>query len=610
MLNLLVTEATSARSYEDYEKLIEEAYIEPIRTVIVVDDEFPSLDGLIDKELSGARPWAGHERDAKRVREILSYCRNRPRPWLVDVHDGQVVTIAGEEKIAPYLHHSDLMILDFHLQGDAGTGDHAIRILRDLAKNDHFNMVIVYTKGEDGSVEPVLRQIALSLMTENESLSIPARPKADMNNALAEWEDSDADIEQRLMELITEQTYLNVRKSESCKTLLKLPEWNTLSAILETAPEKIKKIKPALWAKWLIAKKQDLLTRQFSPTDLGHVNWTGNEDLNWIRTDRLFVTVVNKSHAPNDLPDKLKIAIKDWKPSPHQLLMARMRAQMDERGVIAESGVLRDHFLQAGWMKQLFDGETIDRKQTLKNTVDRHWESLGDNLRLDIDIYAGKLAEHLDSIGQEEVFKRFFSKIDLVKHRDIILKRLNSHACMKSHYLQSHLMTGHIFSSGDDLWACLSPACDLIPGQKKTGWYGRLGNYLPFMAVHLHRVSDEKALKDANQNIFIFIDTGSHTGCYSFCPMGEIHTNPQWEQFFAKNNGRINEEGDGLTVGRLNVFGEGLALNDTEVSIVGQLRYEYALNLLQRLGTNLSRVGLDYQTAPILEEIQPPPSVQ
>ena len=200
---------------EIYEKLIEQAYIDPIRTVIVVDDEFPSLDSLIEKELNGVRPWAGSEGDARKVSEILSYCRNRDRPWLVDVHDGREVSVRGEERIAPYLHHSDLMILDYHLAGDSGTGDHAIGILRDLASNDHFNMVIVYTKGDSDAIGNVFRQISLSLMSDDESLSdIPHYPKQQINEAIAEWEDDDTEIEAKLLSIISDQTYLgNLRTS-------------------------------------------------------------------------------------------------------------------------------------------------------------------------------------------------------------------------------------------------------------------------------------------------------------------------------------------------------------------------------------------------------------
>lgn len=575
-----------------YDRLIEQAYIDPIRTVIVVDDEFPSLDGLIEKEIKGTRPWSGSESDAIKVSEILSYCRNRDRPWLVDVHDGREVSIKGEERIAPYLHHSDLMILDYHLNGDAGTGDDAIGILRDLAKNDHFNMVIVYTKGDSEAIGKVFREIAISLMDNNPTLSeIPAHPKEMIANAIAEWEDTDPDIESKLLAIIDDQIYLDIRKTNTSRKLLDMEVWNVVKELLKTAP---KGVPENLWAKWLIAKKHHSLSRRLSPQGVGDVSWIRTQDLNWLRTDRLFVTVISKTNSANVLPVMLKSAIINWCPSPHQLLMARMRAQMNEHGVLAESGVLRDRLLQAGWMQQLFGESCIDRKQNLKNTVDRHWEALGDHLRSNIDEYAGELSSHLDDLGKDEVFKRFFSHIDLQVENDDILKRLNTYACLKARPDHFHLMTGHILKIGDELWACLTPACDLIPGQKKTGWYGRLGDHLPFKAVLLHKMSDRLALSQATQNIFIFTSIDNKTECYSVCPGGETQNNPHWEQFFAKNGGRFDDAEGNFSVGRLVESENTLNFTDSPAKIVCQLRYEYALNLLQRLGHNLSRVGLDY----------------
>ncbi|MFM0019945.1 response regulator receiver domain [Paraburkholderia azotifigens] len=595
MSDLAVAESNEVSLSTDYDEFIKRAYIDPIRTVIVVDDEFPSLDGLIEKELKGARPWAGLEDDAKRVQEILKFCRTKDRPWLVDVHDGREVSIAGEEKIAPYLHHSDLMILDYHLAGDAGTGDHAIKILRDLASSDHFNMVIVYTKGENGSIQTVFRQIAIGLTHADPTLLLEEKPQRMVDDVIAELELEDPDIVDRLLDLVSNQAYLLVRQTGNARALSQLADWTAISQLLGQHAA-ASTINDALWSRWLIEKKQERIVGQFSPVDLGKLamsEW--NNDFNWLRTDRLFVTVVSKTHHPHELPVKLLTAIRDWCPSPHQLLMAKMRAQMDERGVLAESGVLRDRLLQAGWMQELFDGAEADKKQTLKNTVDRHWEALGDNLRADIDLFAGELAKHLDELGRDQVFEKFV-RIDWDENEASILKRMNSYANLKSTFEHSHLMTGHLlkFANGE-LWACLSPACDLMPGQKQGGWFGRLGDHMPFMAVLLHKVRDEVALPSANQNIFIFRAGGGDEGCYSFCPGGKIQSNPHWEQMFAANNGRFSDSTGTISVGRLAQGPNGMEFQNGTAQVIGQLRYEYALNLLQRLGTNFSRVGLDFR---------------
>lgn len=582
-----------------YDQFIQQAYIDPIRTVIVVDDEFPSLDGLIAKELKADRPWAGREEDAKRIREILHFCRTKPRPWLVDVHDGREVSIAGEDRIAPYLHHSDLMILDYHLSGDAGTGDHAIKILRDLAMNAHFNMVIIYTKGDEQSIETVFRQVAISLSSFDPSLELEGHPKKLVEAALSEMEMENPDIIEQLVNIISDKTYLQIRDNGAARTLLSMPEWGLAKDVLKEYPDTAK-INDALWARWLVTKKQEQLSPQLSTADLGKVSSEYSNAFNWIRTDTLFVTVVSKSHKPDEFPSKLLTAIRNWCPSPHQLLMAKMRAQMDERGVLAESGVLRDHFLQAGWTQQLFSNPDIDKKHTLKNTVDRHWEALGDKLRADIDTFAGELASHLIELGEEEVFKKFV-RVNWKEHQSAILKRLNTYANLRTTFEHSHLMTGHLLMLGkNELWACLSPACDLVPGQKKSGWHGRLGGEMPFLAVLLHKVNDHTALTLANQNIFVFrSEENGDSECYSFCPSGEVQSNPHWEQMFALRGGRFSDESGTISLRRIAHGNSGIEFQVVQARVIGQLRYEYALNLLQRLGTNLSRVGLDFHVHPL-----------
>jgi hypothetical protein len=40
--------------------------------------------------------------------------------------------------------------------------------------------------------------------------------------------------------------------------------------------------------------------------------------------------------------------------------------------------------------------------------------------------------------------------------------------------------------------------------------------------------------------------------------------------------------------------GQGLVYERVQARVVSQLRYEYALNLVQRLGTTFTRIGLDF----------------
>jgi hypothetical protein len=210
----------------EYRELIKEVYINPIRTVVVIDDEFPSLDGLIAKELKEEGAWSGKPDDAKKVKEILQFCRKKEKAWLVDVHDGKNIPYKNDEIIAPHLIHSDLMILDFHLNDN---GEKAIKILKKLAESNHFNMVIVYTNGDSqagGDIETVVRDIALGMTYYDKGLRFSEDKDDKIRSQIAEWEDEDEEILNHLNAEITEQSYLNYRSNQEngCKYLLGQPE--------------------------------------------------------------------------------------------------------------------------------------------------------------------------------------------------------------------------------------------------------------------------------------------------------------------------------------------------------------------------------------------------
>lgn len=588
----------------DYSELISDVYIDPIRTVIVIDDEFPSLDGLIARELGEENPWDGKRKDVESVREILEFCRKKDKPWLVDVHDGKKVDADQDEHIAPYLHHSDLVILDYHLNGNDGTGEKAIKILRKLAANDHFNLVVVYTKGygePGGDIDRVVREIALGLTSSDSTLNLPLGRIEGLMAGLGEWENEDENILRQLQSLVSEQTYLSIPfpKGTNCRGSVNLPECKAILELFKQRPKGLK-IDFKDLQQWLLWNKEKDIVGQLSPVSLGEVTVSGpGGEVNWIRTDRLFVSVVSKSHQPSQLPGKLLQALNEWCPRPHRLLMAKMRSLIDARGVVAEADVLSNHHIQAGWLLELLDSSEQDKLGAISNTINRHWEALGDALTSDIGAFGKKLITYLAAQDRADILRLHSPVKDIEAEANNIATALNCYVSTKPSE-GSHLTTGHVLEINNiegklEYWVCLSPACDLVPSQEKSGWFKRLGAYLPFSAVILHEVTEKTALAAANQNIYLFLAIEGTIRTFTFNPNGDLKSNPSWEQMFALSKGSFIGEEKKLHIARLSGDAENLTLQSTEVKVVCQLRYEYALNLLQRFGVSLSRVGLDFK---------------
>ena len=534
----------------------------------------------------------------RRFRIFFEFCREKEKPWLVDIHDGK----NEEEAVAPYLHHSDLMILDYHLEGDDTNGaEKAIEILRTLATNDHFNMVVVYTKGYSGpenDIDRVVREIALALSAPDDSLKLSDETAQSVIEAIEEWEIEDEDILEKLKREITAQTYLTVRSAGSdCQKALGLPEGKALLELYKLRPKTVQ-VKPAEILRWLLSEKEKEIKEQLSPDPLGKVTLSDpGTPANWIRTDCLFVSVVSKRHSAQEIPEKLLQALQQWYPRPHRLLMAKMRALIDKQGAVAEAQVLSNDFIQTGWLLDLLDSEDQNKSGAISRTINRHWEALGDILAQDIYAFGQRLVTCLTSQDKKEILK-MHSPLKPSDEANNINKHFNCYVSTKP-VEGFHLTTGHILDfsnseNGKRYGICLSPACDLVPGQKKSG----LGDRLPFIIVYLVGNCDKVAFQNIQQNIFLFfkIQNDPEPKIFSFHPNADIKANPSREQMFAENHGIFSDiTNRELGIMRIVNGAAGLEIQQSRAKVMAQLRYEYALNLLQRLGVSMTRIGLDFK---------------
>jgi hypothetical protein len=600
----------SPPSYRDF---IKEAFIDPIRTAVVVDDEYPTLDELLlDSEEQAKQSEADKPRYAKKnenrpnVREILKFCRaQEPTPWLVDVHDGRTPTVEGEKASVSHLESSDLLILDYHLEATNGS-EKAIEILRRLAANGHFNLVVVYTKDRDPSgvgIERTINEIALSLAFPSTTFDLkPAKVNA-FEVMLDSWEGIDEGISSRLLDSIDEAAFLKVLEYDisTWESVKRIPELAGFASYVDSIPAEVS-IKPDQLLALIMNKRQVEFRPKMSTVPLGQVTSGRKPDqVNWIRVESVFVTVVSKDNKPESIPKKLLDALEAWDPVPHRLIMSKMRNELAVKGVMAESKVLMNRHLQAGWLAEVLEPEDSKRRTTVRQNVARHWESLGGKLEVEILNFAERVATYLArEKNREDLFSRF-DKSSAFKQKSDVHMQMNAYACSKP--IESHhLSTGHVLRIGDgksqcQYWLCLTPACDLEPGQGSgKGWGKRLGAWLPFKAVRLYPAHPPAALKDATRGYHLFLNENGKITAYGFAELTGNNLTPtlSWEQFFAENQGNFKES-NAIEVA---IIGKGgaLEIDKKQAVVVAQLRYEYALNLMHRLGSHLSRVGLDFSS--------------
>jgi hypothetical protein len=84
----------------------------------------------------------------------------------------------------------------------------------------------------------------------------------------------------------------------------------------------------------------------------------------------------------------------------------------------------------------------------------------------------------------------------------------------------------------------------------------------------------------------------------AFCfndPAGESSA-PTWHTLYAEKLGEFGADCTFVALG-VEMGKTRMVAHSYPAVVVGQLRYEYALNLMQRLGGSLTRIGLDFVPA-------------
>lgn len=599
MVSQAMDDAVNAAAFS-YRDLINEAFIVPIRNAVVVDDEFPTLDEFLsDSEAASKKPHA------ERAKDIIGFCRSRkPYPWMVDVHDGKNITIDGEVRSATHFDHTDLLVLDYHLNGDNEGGERAISLLRKLSGNEHFNLVIVYTNND---IADTVREIGLALSSFSMcEQRFPVLNNKHLSSVILDWEATESKIMRLLIDSIDSLTLIKAFAlgEEHLKNFEGDEDFGLFCSLLDKSVAKFNRID---MLKYVLGEKVKSLKGEMSESDYGLVEAGEiagtNRQVNWIRVDSLFVTVIKKSEvSPNEFADCLITAIEAWDPSPHRLILSRMRGEISRRGIIVEKEVLKNPYLQAAWLKDIFDRKHFELRTSVRRNIARHWESLGGNVEPGVLKFAEQLGRYF---ADNDINPSRYSNPAISSDVERIALHVNNFVCSKP-VDGHHLFTGHVFIVGGEYWICLTPACDLEPREESSA-KGHLGDWKPFKAAQLIPMPNyDKALENATRgnHLFLSIDNNDPIAfTFSTDPGSEQSVAPtlRWQQFYAKNQGKFFDHSNIFTVARSADNKGSLEFSEYEGKVVAHVRYEYALHLLHRLGSHLSRVGLDFVRPEVVE---------
>jgi hypothetical protein len=622
-----------------FSDLVREAFIDPLRSVLIVDDQYPTWEEIFTRQ-----PQATDQNASVQVRKskkewvddpngplgVIKQFRNKKRGFVIDIYDGQQSHIDAQSEASEseaigggvvepdHLHQSDLLVLDYNLEGaQSGLGGEKAReILRSVLTNRHFNLIALHTA--EKNLTEVFHQCLFYLMPSCTSKFDEKTQKSidDIEKEVSALEQGEAANRNDILKSFTNEKYLLIRKSnlaftESLRDFMQLK--GILSEVAAAGDDlefKTGKLKSFFyWAIREFEKSRNI--SNFSTFEhLDEIKWKATGDRIWIRTSRGFVAFIRKNTA--DILGELQKCIEDWEPTPSRLISAKYRSELSGAGVVAEDRTLSKRHAFAYFYKDLKKPghagiSEIDTHRLRLAKLKSHITGKSEALTSVIEDAVIEFAETIRDT-EEKTGSDFEAHYGLLLSEDKELSKARAHynsyvSTLSLKPGNEQLDSGHIFELDGNWWVCATPACDLQLGQNTTAFVGSSASLRPFTALLLERAGNdfEKITNDhINSGVFCFVETKlGEVECFGLQKMSD--TNPfqngkvTWRTFAAEKGGLISEGKLMITVPKL--AKDTIAIETgREAKVVAKLRYEYALNFIQRVGTSVTRIGLGYSS--------------
>jgi hypothetical protein len=646
-----MTDATA--SQYDY---IRQSYIQPIRSVILVDDEFPTFRSLVlatypdpvedasaddaprnvaagtpdevvdvtelpaprqpDETSAGivaanvavlptasrgdAEEAARHSatsaegRSASRRALVLwEYCRKRG--WTCDVESNLESPHASVDNIAK----NDLIILDYHL-APANNPLPALALLRSLASSDGAHMVVVYTNDRD--IAAVARRIAAHLRgtTAIEQLLHP--------HLRSLWETipvTETGIDYDDVELYI-QGILVPEKVEVSEELRLEFEMSGVPARCHGQMRRAR-LESYLRNKMFVTSE---------PSTTGPVRLSTAGSTPWVKQGNLFVAVAQKGDIdaaddkePQRVIDELQNALKESKPSLLEVTLSYARGVISQGGFRADATALKQPMQLAGWWYHVLSGPTDELTDRLSTLYERVLDGLVGHVLQRVGYFGGQvekyfsedIAKALSEAGGDSTKAALALAHAQSEQPWHVVHALNEFLCSDPVEL-SHVTTGTVFQiangSADHAWICVAPACDMVPRKPRSPpWLRDLDPIRPMLAasVQLFNISED-ILKIAERGRHAFISVENIPKEIHL--VGKQTGLPKLEMLFAGDQANLTPEGMfvGYRVEQENA--KPLFSNPIKFKVLGRLREAYASRLLSEVGRHLTRIGVDFVDLP------------
>jgi hypothetical protein len=552
--------------------LMKSAFIDPIKSVVVIDDEFPTYSNMLRGKYNKSKEPASYTLARKLYDQFTKEGK------LCVVANPSFIKRKPPHRIPKSIGTTDLLVLDYQLDQSApGDCSAAHDILRGFAKIQTFNLVVVYTNANESNI--VAKEIFLALRKQ------PTSPiNEHVIDLIAKIEETNPRFIGDLNEKITTNQITSYINSMELDNVLHRP---LIDYVLELTLEVIDKKYAKPCVAYCLFKRAGLEDCAGSLEDLK----LSVTPVPYVAGPTIFVCVLSKKDVvPSEVLPSLTKALCSWQVNPVDLSLHCLLAESRNEVAARVAAVVADRDLVDGWLYQAKQGP---------NAVEDLLRATGEGL---MKTLRAKLHEkRYDSLVARTTSAE--NKIPNDRRHSVFFA-LNSFLCTYPEIQAHHLTTGLILkdvAEPDSYWVVLMNSCDLEPGQESLKWKAQsTDSWQPFTALKLvSGLSTKSSLIKATECRFVFIKDGEAPIALAFSS-GDI-ANPHYEIFFAKNHGKFNRS----KCVRVKRF---VAKRDTKpglksqtFEIIAQMRYEYASRFLNMLSAHKARIGVGYIAMPVGE---------
>ncbi len=529
-----------------------EAYVRPIRSVLFIDDQFPTFADTSDSTF----------KEADRARALWLECTKRG--WLCDIDNSHDWASPGRKQ---RLSACDLLVLDLHLQGQDSRP--ALSIIRGLACGDAPNLVVVYT------ADPKPDQAFLAVAASAHGVS------ADAFTAELDTEVEEMAVPWSIDDILS---FLEDR-----------PRWmGTYTAACKAARLPVDRSSgKVLFGRWIsrnfgVSPDERLLT----------IEKIRCSDNRWFQCGNLFVVLISKTYEqPGDEARSvlagLESAIADWSPSWLACLVASTRRSV-ESGSFRDDVNLPPEPLQAGLLRYLRESEDVEERARRAREVASH-------------LLARRFGNATNDMSAQLLRRAEPNPNSSLSGDDDQAQMLHLNAFLCSEvFTRHHLRVGSVFKARDTetYWVCVTPGCDMVPRTPVASvnpWVAELDPMRPLTALRLEvrrgkGITDSLEKAERGRHIFFAdpIQPSSQPIVAACFNTSTDDPNPRLEQMFALDRARVNDGKVRLQRCIRDPLSGNVVLESVDCEVVSQLRTPYAERLAHVVGYHLSRIGVNF----------------